>query len=114
MNIFKKIVTSIVSIYTDAKAESEMKIALAEKKKIDRESPVCPYCKKVHRRGDLKGAATRKSYIDIGQHSRITFVTCPNCKEVFCLIIYLDSGIGGNLLIDGFAIHDKKENKNVD
>ena len=97
----------------EAQLRAEATFAAAEKKKKDRESPICPYCKKIHSTGDLKGSATRKSYIDIGQNSRITFVTCPNCKEVFCLIIYLDSSVAGNLIIDGFAIHDKKEKKDV-
>jgi uncharacterized Zn-finger protein len=97
--------------YCDAQAEAklkaEAKMAVENKKKEYRESPICPYCKKRHNLTDLKGTSTRSEYVEFGQMSRITFIECPNCKEVFCVVVYIDDD--RNMVIDGFAIHDKKE-----
>lgn len=91
----------------EAQLKAEAKMAVEEKKEKYRASPICPYCKKRHDLIDLKGTATRSKYIEFGQMSRITFVKCPECKEVFCMVVYVDDD--RNMVVDGFAIHDKKE-----
>lgn len=110
--MLKKILGKIFEIKAEAKLRAEAKVALEQKKKKDRESPICPSCKKQHTLEELKGTSTIKKYIDVAQLSRTTFIECPDCKEVFCLVVYVDS-LEGNLTCKGFSIYDKKEKQNV-
>jgi len=93
----------------DAKLKAEAKIDLENKRKKNRESPICPSCKKQHDLKDLKGTATIKNFIDFGHPSRIIFIECPECKKVFCVVAYVDKD--RNMVVDGFAIYDKEEEK---
>jgi uncharacterized Zn-finger protein len=109
--MIKWFIQKVCDAQAEAKLKAEAKMAVENKKKEYRESPICPYCKKRHPLTDLKGTATRSEYIDFGQMSRITFVECPKCEKVFCLAVYVDDNM--NMVIDGFAIHDKEVKKDV-
>ena len=116
MNDFlKNLIESPVKRFCEIRAEAQSKADEAKEKRQkeeeDRTTVRCPHCGELHEKEYCRGAYTRKDYIKFNQGSHINLILCKKCKTLFCIAIYIDSCINGNVIAKGYRISDKEDIK---
>ena len=91
-----------------AKSEARAKLAELKKKRRKDMTVVCPHCKSKYQFRDLKGRGTKNEVIEPkGIFCKIAFIECPDCDELFCLVLSLNED-GTGPLVRTYTLRDEK------
>ena len=67
-----------------------------------------PHCKSKYQFRDLKGRGTKNEVIEPkGIFCKIAFIECPDCDELFCLVLSLNED-GTGPLVRTYTLRDEK------